>query len=233
MSTEGRLFREAERAARSIVSVLQNRSSNGESMEREAPRQDVTPLRDGEFKVELAAVIPQLRAFARGLCGNRDAADDLVQEAMLRAWSARKRFEAGTSMMAWTHTILRNIFRSQMRRSRFIGEWDEARAEEILSANGDQEHHMDLSDLQRALLALPPAQREALILVGAGGFAYEEAAEICGCAIGTVKSRVARARMAVEHMLVDGHLSPRNVGANLDRSPLSTILREVDHLSNG
>ena len=92
---------------------------------------------------------------------------------------------------------------------------------------------MDLSDLQRALLALPPAQREALILVGAGGFAYEEAAEICGCAIGTVKSRVARARMAVEHMLVDGHLSPRNVGANLDRSPLSTILREVDHLSNG
>ena len=73
MSTEGRLFREAERAARSIVSVLQNRSSNGESMEREAPRQDVTPLRDGEFKVELAAVIPQLRAFARGLCGNRDA----------------------------------------------------------------------------------------------------------------------------------------------------------------
>lgn len=202
-------------------------------MEREALRHHVIPLEDGEFKVELAAVIPQLRAFARGLCGNRDMADDLVQEAMLRAWSARKRFESGTSMQAWTHTILRNIFRSQMRRSRFVGEWDDTRAEEMLSANGDQEHHMHLSDLQRALLALPSAQREALILVGAGGFAYEEAAVICGCAIGTVKSRVARARTAVERMLMDGHLSPRNAKANLDRSPLSTILREVDHLSTG
>ncbi|HUD50454.1 sigma-70 family RNA polymerase sigma factor [Parvibaculum sp.] len=200
-------------------------------MDRDAPPHPVNHLPDGEFKTELASVIPQLRAFARSLCGNRDMADDLVQETMLKAWAARKRFEAGTSMQAWTHTILRNLFRSQMRRSRFVGEWDDAKAEELLSAPGDQEQHMNLSDLQRALLELPPAQREALILVGAGGFAYEEAAEICGCAIGTVKSRVARARAAVEKMLTDGMMPSRTDEPLAQKSALDTILQEVDDLS--
>lgn len=195
-------------------------------------RGHVVHLGDAEFKDELAAVIPQLRAFARSLSGNRDMADDLVQETMLKAWAARKRFEAGTSMQAWTHTILRNLFRSQMRRSRFTGEWDDAKAEEILSAPADQEQHMQLSDLQRALLELPPAQREALILVGAGGFAYEEAAEICGCAIGTVKSRVARARAAVERMLAGGSMPARSEGPAQQASPLDTILQEVDDIAD-
>lgn len=197
------------------------------------PRADVAHLSDDDFKIELAAVIPQLRAFGRSLCGNRDMADDLVQETMLKAWAARKRFEAGTSMQAWTHTILRNLFRSQMRRSRFTGDWDDAKAEEILSAPGSQEQHMHLSDLQRALLELPPAQREALILVGAGGFAYEEAAEICGCAIGTVKSRVARARAAVERMLSGGGMPLRTSEPVQEISAMDTILQEVDDLSNG
>lgn len=200
-------------------------------MDRDAPPHPVNHLPDDEFKTELASVIPQLRAFARSLCGNRDMADDLVQETMLKAWAARKRFEAGTSMQAWTHTILRNLFRSQMRRSRFVGEWDDAKAEELLSAPGDQEQHMHLSDLQRALLELPPAQREALILVGAGGFAYEEAAEICGCAIGTVKSRVARARAAVEKMLTEGLIPSRNDEPVQEKTALDTILQEVDDLS--
>ncbi len=200
-------------------------------MNKEADRQPVNHLSDDEFKTELAGVIPQLRAFGRSLCGNRDMADDLVQETMLKAWAARRRFEAGTSMQAWTHTILRNLFRSQMRRSRFVGEWDDAKAEELLSAPGDQEHHMHLSDLQRALLELPPAQREALILVGAGGFAYEEAAEICGCAIGTVKSRVARARAAVEKMLTDGVMPSRTDEPLQAKTPLNSLLQEVDDLA--
>ena len=95
-------------------------------------------------------------------------------------------------MRAWTFIILRNLFLSQMRRARFKGEWDDITAAKILAAPASQDRHIELGDMQRALMHLPQPQREALILVGAGGFAYEEAAEICGCAVGTIKSRVAR-----------------------------------------
>jgi RNA polymerase sigma factor (sigma-70 family) len=156
------------------------------------------PLPDDEFKDQLAQVIPHLRAFGRSLSGSRDLADDLVQETLLKAWAARKRFQAGTNMRAWTFIILRNLFLSQMRRARFKGEWDEITASKMLAAPASQDRHVELGDMQRALLHLPQPQREALILVGAGGFAYEEAAEICGCAVGTIKSRVARGRVALE-----------------------------------
>src|SRR5215211_6540798 len=155
-------------------------------------RPDPVPLPDDEFKDQLGQVIPHLRAFGRSLSGSRDLADDLVQETLLKAWAARKRFQAGTNMRAWTFIILRNLFLSQMRRARFKGEWDELTASKILAAPASQDRHIELSDMQRALMHLPQPQREALILVGAGGFAYEEAAEICGCAVGTIKSRVAR-----------------------------------------
>jgi hypothetical protein len=101
-------------------------------------------------------------------------------------------------MRAWTFIILRNLFLSQMRRARFKGEWDDITASKILAAPASQDRHIELGDMQRALMHLPQPQREALILVGAGGFAYEEAAEICGCAVGTIKSRVARGRVALE-----------------------------------
>ncbi len=159
---------------------------------------DWQPLPDNEFKDQLALVIPHLRAFGRSLSGSRDLADDLVQETLLKAWAARKRFQAGTNMRAWTFIILRNLFLSQMRRARFKGEWDELTASKLLAAPASQDRHIELGDMQRALLHLPQPQREALILVGAGGFAYEEAAEICGCAVGTIKSRVARGRVALE-----------------------------------
>ena len=161
------------------------------------------PLSDPEFKDQLAAVIPHLRAFGRSLSGSRDLADDLVQETLLKAWAARKRFQAGTNMRAWTFIILRNLFLSQMRRARFKGEWDDITASKILAAPASQDRHIELGDLQRALMHLPQPQREALILVGAGGFAYEEAAEICGCAVGTIKSRVARGRVALEQLLTE------------------------------
>ena len=190
------------------------------------------PLSDPEFKDQLAAVIPHLRAFGRSLSGSRDLADDLVQETLLKAWAARKRFQAGTNMRAWTFIILCNLFLSQMRRARFKGEWDELTASKILAAPASQDKHIELSDMQRALMHLPQPQREALILVGAGGFAYEEAAEICGCAVGTIKSRVARGRVALEGLLTSGKLpSRRQHRTDPDKSALQTIMGEVDDLS--
>lgn len=193
-----------------------------------APHQ---PLNDEDFRHELAAVIPHLRAFGRSLSGNRDSADDLVQETMLKAWNARNRFQAGTSMRAWTFIILRNVFLSQMRRNRFRGEWDDLAAERALAAPASQDKHVELADLHRALQTLPEAQREALILVGAGGFAYEEAADICGVAVGTIKSRVARGRAALELLINQGAL-PRRIQADLGGSAaMSDILGQVDSLS--
>jgi RNA polymerase sigma-70 factor (ECF subfamily) len=200
--------------------------------ETERERMEPVPLPDDEFKDQLGQVIPHLRAFGRSLSGSRDLADDLVQETLLKAWAARKRFQAGTNMRAWTFIILRNLFLSQMRRARFKGEWDEITASKMLAAPASQDRHVELGDMQRALLHLPQPQREALILVGAGGFAYEEAAEICGCAVGTIKSRVARGRVALEALLTDGKLPSRREHENVSgQSALQTIMSEVDDLS--
>jgi RNA polymerase sigma-70 factor (ECF subfamily) len=191
------------------------------------------PLSDSDFKDQLALVIPHLRAFGRSLSGNRDMADDLVQETLLKAWAARKRFQAGTNMRAWTFIILRNLFLSQMRRARFKGEWDDLTADKLLAAPASQDRHIELGDMQRALLKLPEPQREALVLVGAGGFAYEEAAEICGCAVGTIKSRVARGRVALEKLMDDGKLVKRSDhNTETDTTALQKIMNEVDDLSN-
>jgi RNA polymerase sigma-70 factor (ECF subfamily) len=189
-------------------------------------------LSDDEFREQLALVIPHLRAFGRSLSGNRDTADDLVQETLLKAWAARKRFQAGTNMRAWTFIILRNLYLSQMRRARFKGEWDDLAADRLLAAPASQDRHVELADMQRALMHLPEPQREALILVGAGGFAYEEAAEICGVAVGTIKSRVARGRVALETLLSDGSLPSRRDGPdNGGVGALDVIMGQVDSLS--
>ena len=182
------------------------------------------------FKRELDAGIPHLRAFARGLCGRPDMADDLVQEALMKAWAAQERFEPGTSMRAWTFVILRNAYLTDMRRNRFRGEYDDNVAERILTAPAGQEDPLHLSDMHRALLTLPPERREALLLVGAGGFSYEEAAEICGCAIGTIKSRVGRARAALNSMLADGDIPKRSLD---DAGAHRAILEELDDVAAG
>lgn len=189
-------------------------------------------LSDPEFKQQLAQVIPHLRAFGRSLSGNRDLADDLVQETLLKAWAARKRFQAGTNMRAWTFIILRNLYLSQMRRARFKGEWDDLVADRLLAAPASQDKHVELADMQRALLHLPQPQREALILVGAGGFAYEEAAEICGVAVGTIKSRVARGRVALETLMNGRDMTSRTEqGLVREKPTLDEIMDEVDELS--
>jgi len=182
------------------------------------------------FKHELTRVIPHLRAFARGLCGRADMADDLVQEALLKAWAARERFEPGTSMRAWTFVILRNAWLTEMRRNRFRGEYDEGVAERILVQPSQQEDPLHLADLHRALLTLPPERREALLLVGAGGFSYEEAAQICGCAVGTIKSRVGRARATLNRMIEDGSMPARSAS---DAAAHRAILEELDEIALG
>jgi RNA polymerase sigma-70 factor (ECF subfamily) len=161
----------------------------------------ITRLDDATFKQELTALIPHLRAFARSLCGDAFMADDLAQDAMLKAWHARESFQAGTNMKAWAFTILRNVFYSEKRRSWRRESLDPEVAEATLVSPSNPGDGLDLLALRNALNMLPEDQREALILVGAGGLAYEEAAEVCGCAVGTIKSRVSRARKAVTELL--------------------------------
>src|SRR5471032_1884393 len=159
---------------------------------------------DEGFKRELVQLIPHLRAFARTLCGDPTGADDLAQDALLKAWDARGSYQMGTNMKAWTFMILRNQFYSEKRRSWRQTQLDQEAAERTLVAVDDPEAPVALDELRLSLAMLPIEQREALILVGAGGFAYEEAAEICGCAVGTVKSRVSRARRALQGILESG-----------------------------
>lgn len=150
-----------------------------------------------EFRRQLQDIIPSLRAFARGLCGNRDLADDLAQEAMMRAWAARDSFEPGTNFRAWIFMILRNHFYTTIRKNSRMTSWDPEAAERLLVQEPAQPHAIHMSDVEKALQQLPAEQREMLLLVGAGGASYEEAAEIAGCALGTVKSRLARGRTAL------------------------------------
>jgi RNA polymerase sigma-70 factor (ECF subfamily) len=145
--------------------------------------------------------VPNLRAFAISLSGNVDRADDLVQETLARALAHIDSFQPGTNMQAWLFTILRNLFRSEYRKRRREVEDVDGRLADGLESQPDQDAKLEFADFRSALAQLPPDQREALILVGAAGFSYEEVAKICDCAIGTVKSRVNRARNRLAEIL--------------------------------
>jgi RNA polymerase sigma-70 factor (ECF subfamily) len=149
----------------------------------------------------ILATVPSLRAFAVSLCGNLDRADDLVQETLTRALANIQSFRPGTNMAAWLFTILRNQFRSEYRkRRREVEDADGAHAA-TLQAPPEQIARVEFEELRTALSQLPDDQREALVLVGASGFSYEEAATICGCAVGTIKSRVNRARTHLAELM--------------------------------
>ncbi len=153
------------------------------------------------FKDGLVAEIMNLRAFAISLSGSASLADDLVQETLLRAWSKSDKFQPGTSLRAWLFTILRNIYFSNYRkRAREVQDSDGAYARRLV-VMGDQESHLDLEDFGKAMAKLPTEQREVLTLVGASGLSYEEAAEICAVEIGTIKSRLSRARAKLVQLL--------------------------------
>ena len=149
----------------------------------------------------MLAAVPALRAFAMSLCGNVDRADDLVQETLLRAFANIHTFQPGTNLSAWMFTILRNLFRSEYRKRRREVEDADGSHVESLKSPPEQHSRMEFEEFRRALAQLPPDQREALLLVGASGFSYEEAAAICGMALGTIKSRVHRARLRLAELL--------------------------------
>ncbi len=150
---------------------------------------------------QMLAAVPRLRAFAISLTGNVDAADDLVQEALTRGLSNLDRFQVGTNMQAWLFTILRNLFHSEYRRrKREVEDVDGVHAERV-AVLPDQVSHLEFEDMRTALAKLPLEQREALLLVGAEGLSYEEAARICGTHLGTIKSRINRARTRLAELL--------------------------------
>jgi RNA polymerase sigma-70 factor (ECF subfamily) len=183
------------------------------------------PTETPSFKRELLATLPSLRAFAVSLSGRHDKADDLVQDTVMKAWAKQESFELGTNMKAWLFTILRNEFYSQMRkRGREVQDTDGAFTERM-AVHPSQYGIVDLNDFRKALDRLPDDQREAIILIGASGFSYEEAAEICHCAVGTMKSRVSRARTKLQELL--------QVAGESDYGPdaVSAQVTSVPHLS--
>lgn len=162
-----------------------------------------TSVGDGgaRLKADLLSAIPNLRAFAVSLSGNADRADDLVQETLVKAWGSLASFTEGTNLTAWLFTILRNIYYSEYRkRRRETPDPDGAIAARLVEP-ASQNAHMDFLDFRTAMQKLPPDQREALVLVAASGLSYEEAAAICNCAPGTMKSRVNRARNRLAELL--------------------------------
>lgn len=158
---------------------------------------------DTIFRDQLVALLPSLRAFSRGLCGRRDMADDLAQDTVLRAWAARSSYTQGSNFRAWMFMIMRNQFYTTVRKNARITSLDPEVAERVLVVAPAQQNGINIEDVAKALQKLPVEQREVLLLIGANGLTYEEAAEVLGCAIGTVKSRLARGRNALA-ALIDG-----------------------------
>jgi RNA polymerase sigma-70 factor, ECF subfamily len=166
---------------------------------------------DSGTQQDILKAIPHLRAFAISLTGDFDRADDLVQEAIVRGLGNLDKFQPGTSMQAWLFTILRNLFHTAYRKSRREVEDPDGAYAAKLTTLPAQDGQLDLRDLRTALVKLPVEQREAVLLV-AGGISYEEAARICGVAIGTIKSRVNRARHGLAQLL--GVIDPEDIGAD-------------------
>jgi RNA polymerase sigma-70 factor (ECF subfamily) len=180
---------------------------------------------EADFKAELIALIPHMRAFARSLCNNPAEAEDLAQDALAKAWAARAGFTMGTNLRAWTFMIVRNQFYSDKRRSWRSQPLDPETAERTLVAVTNPLAGLELDDLRRALAMLPDDQREALILIGAGGLSYEEASEITGVAIGTVKSRVSRARDRLTLIFADGAIPADHIRPD---AAMAAIMNQIE-----
>lgn len=186
---------------------------------------------EDSFNKELASLIPHLRAFANSLCLNKATADDIAQDALAKAWQNRAKYSSGTNLKAWVFTILRNEFYSLKRRDWRSAPLDQGVAEQTLQANSNPEDAMRVNNVRQALHHLSDDHREALILVGASGMAYEEAAEICGVATGTMKSRVNRARKALEEILAEGNFKSEEDQIS-STNAANAIMQEAESLSN-
>ena len=180
-----------------------------------------------EFRSALVDCIPHLRAYARSLARNRDRADDLVHDAAVRALAAAHQFTAGSNFKAWLFTILRNAHYNQARK----GLWRHAPLNEVTGAKRaiapTQEAALEFCDFRRAFGRLSDDQREVLMLIGASGISYEEAAKICNCAVGTIKSRVSRAREGLTRLLSEDALSRRAEFAPIAQASPIEVLQKV------
>ncbi len=156
---------------------------------------------DPDLRRQIAALLPDMRAFARFLARDRTVADDLVQDAVVRALGALDQFQPGTNLKAWLFTILRNAFYEQARRRRRETRALEAQLDPSEAAAPEQHARNDISDLQLLIFQLPPLLREALILVGAQELSHEEAASICNVPVGTMKARLSRGRTALAKLM--------------------------------
>lgn len=183
---------------------------------------------DFSFVDELERLLPEMRAFARSLCKDPILADDLVQDTCLKAWSAVDKFNPDNEMRPWLFTILRNEFYQHTRRAWRSTELEPDQAERSLVSNECLEAKSDFRVMQAAIDALPAGQKEALILVVAAGFTYEEAGKICNCSDGTVKSRVSRARETVMHAMAQADSGNAKVSSS--GKTLDALLAEIDAL---
>jgi RNA polymerase sigma-70 factor (ECF subfamily) len=171
------------------------------------------------------ACVPALRAFARSLAGDSSDADDLAQTTLLRALRARRQFTPGTSLKSWLFTILRNQFYNDRRAARRSVALDPEDAERRLVACDDPGAALALNDVRMALMALPPEQREALMLIGGAGLSYEEASIVTGVVVGTVKSRVSRARATLQARLESGQFKRDRLPAQASAAWLTSPLQ--------
>jgi RNA polymerase sigma-70 factor (ECF subfamily) len=158
-------------------------------------------LVDDALRNRMLAAVPVLRDFAVSFTGNRDRVDDLVQDTFVWAWVNLHQFKRGTNLEAWLFTILRNLVHSDYRKRKHEVEDADGAFAARLKTHPDQQSHLDFEDFRAALATLPRDQGEALILVGAHGMSYEEAAEVCNAPVGTIKSRVNRARSRLTELL--------------------------------
>ena len=180
---------------------------------------------DEVFKRELVAALPHLRAFARGLSRSASDADDLAQTTMMKAWRSRAQYAPGSNLKAWLFRILRNEFYSEKRRSWRRCDLEPEAAESRPAETGDPDASLALAEVRRGLHGLTPEHREVLMLIGAAGLAYEEAAGILGCPAGTVKSRLNRAREQLRSLLDSGALPPSDIRPG---AAYEALMSEVD-----
>jgi len=196
--------------------------------------QDIEPLEDfadaAEFEAGLTKLMPFLRVFARSLSGKAELAEDLAQEALAKALRARHSFTRGTNLKAWLCAILRHEYYSYQRRAWRQIDWDAALVETIAAPPGEQQWAVELSDTACAMHDLSGEQREALILVGVGGFSYKDAAVLSRSAEGTVKSRVGRARQSLRKIL-DSHRSLPIKSRPAHGNAMNEILAQLSQLS--
>lgn len=171
------------------------------------PDARVTGKTSRHFAADLARQMIELRGYALWLCRSGSLADDLIQETLLNAWAARDRFEEGTNLKAWCTTILKNAFFSYKRRSWRTLPLSDDMIANLAADDCSLDHRLQLLSLRQAIALLPADQREAILLVGVGSKSYIEAAHLCGCAVGTVKSRVSRARVQLAELMLQNKQS--------------------------